>query len=176
MECNFMQFAKDSFSVALRERLAGLNPLRTVVVSGAQRPAVVVQENELPSSGAQLSECFYLEWGPAQPLAKTQAEAPIYQMECTISYFTEGTVESGVDRGRVLGELDRELLMICQPASTGKRDFSQSPSADLGTGVSWTLPSMADPKIAPDSPASGNERMTRIAKITAFFFPEVGAL
>lgn len=171
-----MQFAKDSFSVALRERLAALNPQRTVVVSGAQRPAVVVLENELPSSGGQLPECFYLEWGPAQPLAKTRPDGPMYQMECAISYFTEGAARSGVDRGRVLGELDRELLMICRPSSTGKRDFSQSPSADLGTGVSWTLPSMGDAKIAPDSPPSGTERMTRIAKVTVFFFPEVGAL
>jgi hypothetical protein len=171
-----MQFAKDSFSVAIRERLGALNPQRTVVVSGAQRPAVVVLENELPSSGGQLSECFYLEWGTTQPVAKTQPDAPMYQMECTISYFTEGSAQSGVDRGRVLGELDRELLMICQPPCTGKRDFSQSPSVDLGTGVSWTLPSMGDAKIAPDSPASGTERMTRIAKVTVFFFPEVGAL
>ena len=30
-----MQFAKDSFSMALRERLAGLNPARIVTLSGA---------------------------------------------------------------------------------------------------------------------------------------------
>ncbi len=36
-----MQFAKDSFYMALRERLASLNPQRTVTLNGATRPAVV---------------------------------------------------------------------------------------------------------------------------------------
>ena len=31
----FMQFAKDSFFLALQQRLAGLNPARTVTVNGA---------------------------------------------------------------------------------------------------------------------------------------------
>ena len=35
-----MQFAKDSFFLALQTRLAGLNPARTVTINGATVPAV----------------------------------------------------------------------------------------------------------------------------------------
>jgi hypothetical protein len=171
-----MQFAKDSFTIALRERLAGLNPARTVTLSGAQRPAVVVLENEIPSAREQQPDCFYLEWGPAQGVGKASIGSQMYQMECTITYFTEGTVESGVDRGRALGELDRELVMICQPPCTGKRDFSQSPSQNLGTGVMWTLPAMGEPKTAADLPASSLAKMVRVAAVTVFFFPEVESI
>lgn len=171
-----MQFAKDSFSVALRERLSALNPARTIVQGGAERPAVVVLENEAPCSAKRMPNCFYLEWGPAQAVKSTSARQPMYQMAGTISYFSVGTVPSGVDRGRVLGELDRELLMICRPPSTGKRDYSQSPSTDLGTSVVWTLPSMDEPKVAKDEPASVLARLERVAKLDLFFFPEVESL
>ena len=42
-----MQSAKDTFYVTLRDRLAALNPARTVVVRGMVRPGVLVEENEL---------------------------------------------------------------------------------------------------------------------------------
>jgi hypothetical protein len=51
-------------------------------------------------------------------------------------------VQSGVDRGRTLAALDMELTGICQPARTGKRDFTQTPSVDLGTNIFWTVPQL----------------------------------
>ena len=57
-----MQFAKDSFYVTLRERLAEVNPARTTVVDGVLRPAVVVGENE-SSDIAALDGTFRLSWG-----------------------------------------------------------------------------------------------------------------
>jgi hypothetical protein len=171
-----MQFAKDSFSIALRQRLAALNPARTVTVSGAQRPAVVVLENELPAPAEQLPQCFYLEWGQLQPVNAASVGRAMYQWECTISYFTEGTAQSGVDRGRTLGELDRELYLICQPPFTEKQDFRQAPSVDLGTGVIWTAPIMTEPKVAADGATSGTARLERTAQVSVFFFPEVDFL
>src|SRR5579883_1566813 len=65
-----MQFAKDSFAVALRERLAALNPGRTVTLGGVQRPAVVVRENEMPNAAEPAMECFYLEWGACRAVGE----------------------------------------------------------------------------------------------------------
>ena len=61
-----MQFAKDSFFLALQERLAGLNPARVVTVSGATVPAVVVLENLPPAYGERKPNTFYIEFGSAQ--------------------------------------------------------------------------------------------------------------
>ena len=61
-----MQFTKDSFYMALQQRLAALNPQRTITLSGATRPAVVVAENELVIPIVPLPEAFYIEWGAAQ--------------------------------------------------------------------------------------------------------------
>jgi hypothetical protein len=175
-----MQFAKDSFSVALRERLAALNPARTVTVSGVQRPAVVVLENELPSRAELQTECFYLDWGACKAI-DAGAQPALYGMDCLITYRSRGSVESGVDRGRVLGELDRELLMICQPLFTGKRDFSAAPAVDLGTGVFWTWPLIEVGSSAQASPPTLNERgkggapgvIEHAARMTVYFYPEV---
>ena len=65
----------------------------------------------------------------------------LMSLEAVISYYTLGTVQSMVDRGRVLAQLDDELLSICQPPNTEKRDYTQAPSADLGTSVFWGQPS-----------------------------------
>ena len=53
-----MQFAKDSFFLALQSRLAGLNPARTVTINGATVPAVLVVENLPPSLGEAVAEHF----------------------------------------------------------------------------------------------------------------------
>ncbi len=44
-----MQDARDTFYVALRGRLAAINPDRTIVVRGQVRPGILVEENELRS-------------------------------------------------------------------------------------------------------------------------------
>jgi hypothetical protein len=169
-----MQFAKDSFSMALRERLAALNPARTVKVSGALRPAVVVLENEMPSAAELLMDCFYLQWGALKLGDFDSGRTPICSIDCSILYRTRGIVESGVDRGRLLGELDRELLSICQPAFTKKVDFSRAPNADLGSGVSWGLPVIDTGSSAHEDHDAGV--VEHQAQLKVFFFPEVGSL
>src|SRR5580692_1250420 len=141
-----MQFAKDSFFLALQQRLAGLNPARTVTVNGATVPAVLVAENLPPASAEPLPNAF-----------------------------------------------DIELLGICQPTNTEKFDYTQSPSADLGTSVFWNQPAFQE------ATTSGVEENTlayqgravrramyeqdyqdgraeRRAGLTVFFFSEVTLL
>ena len=166
-----MQFAKDSFYAALRERLAALNPARTVVLNGSERPAIIVVENELPNATRWLPNTFYLEWGGIKIVQCKSGTPPITGLECVITYATEGSIASGVDRGRGLGELDAELLQMCQPCHTEKRDFRQSPSADLGTGVFWSLPEFQKSTSAGEL-TSRTARLERKAAVSVFFFPE----
>jgi hypothetical protein len=188
-----MQFAKDSFFLALQQRLAGLNPSRTVTLNGATVPAVLAVENLPPGSAEPQPNTFYIEWGAAAVVEGHAGNAPLMSVECVISYYTLGTVQSMVDRGRVLGELDNELLGICQPTNTEKQDYTQSPSLDLGTSVFWNQP------VFEQSTTSGVEdntlayqgravrramyeqayqdgRAERRAGLTVFFFSEVTLL
>lgn len=167
-----MQFAKDSFYAVLRERLAALNPARTVIWNGAERPGLIVLENEQPNSVEQLAETFYLEWGPGKPAAQAGGAKPILALSCTFRYYTTGSSESGVDRGRKLGEMDAELLQICQPCHTPKRDYRQSPSADLGTGLFWTVPEFGAVSESGKGGYAIRARQERAASLTVFFFPE----
>ncbi|MBZ5706612.1 MAG: hypothetical protein LAN63_14780 [Acidobacteriia bacterium] len=171
-----MQFAKDSFYMALRERLAALNPNRMVTLSGATRPAVIVAENELVIPIEPLTDAFYLEWGAVRMVDRQAGSRALMQMECLISYHTLGTCESGVDRGRTLTALDMELMSICQPQRTSKRDFTQSPSIDLGTSVLWTALDLGEVSGSEGPPGltrgSQRVRLERKARLQVFFFAE----
>jgi hypothetical protein len=206
-----MQSAKDSFYVALRDRLAALNPQRTVFLNGVTRPAVIVVENEYITAAGPLPEAFYLDWESAQPVVSMRngpgsperlglafwggsGPPPLLSLECTISYWTGGSADQqGVDRGRVLAQLDSELLAICSPPSTVKYDCSQTPPVDLGTKVLWTLPElrlktqaqlqgaaplwtvMGDQLIGSPSDSVPVIRLERAASLTIFFYPEAGS-
>ena len=56
-----MQNAKDSFYMALRTRLAALNPERTILLRGAVRPGILVEEAEAPFASCP-SDVFVLRW------------------------------------------------------------------------------------------------------------------
>ena len=56
-----MQNAKDSFYMALRTRLTAINPERTVLLRGAIRPGILVEEAEAPFSQLP-SDVFVLRW------------------------------------------------------------------------------------------------------------------
>ncbi len=186
-----MQFAKDSFFLALQRRLAGLNPARTVTVNGATVPAVLVVENLPPSSAEPQPNTFYIEWGAAEVMEGHAGTGPLMGLNVVISYYSVGSVRSKVDRGRLLAQLDDELLGICQPPSTAKRDYTQAPSADLGSSVFWGQPSFAEGKGGgmfwgqvsfPERVKSGvtdaaeslqDARVERKAKLTMYFFSEV---
>ena len=166
-----MQFAKDSFYVALRDRLAALNPAHVVYLDGANRPAAIVTENQTPASAVPFDNAFYLRWGAARVVPGTQrARRPIMALDCVISYRTSGTADNSFsDRGRTLAALDLELLTIASPGTTAKQDFSQTPVLDLGTKVLWRRPVFSDVE------AIGTE-LRRAAAVTIFFFPEADLL
>src|SRR5437763_10731285 len=130
-----MQTIKDSFYIALRDRLAALNPARTVTVLGVTRPAVLVIENELADSAPLLPEAFYLSWGSCDSASGTERlDSPLLQLACEITYWTQGSDDlSGQDRGRTLAQLDSELLAIATPPRAALKDHAQSPAVDLGT-------------------------------------------
>ncbi|MFZ1008827.1 MAG: hypothetical protein WAN65_18455 [Candidatus Sulfotelmatobacter sp.] len=188
-----MQFAKDSFFLTLQQRLAALNPARTVTINGATVPAVLVAENLPPPSAEPQPNVFYIEWGTATVIDGHAGDAALMSLQCVVSYYTLGTVQSMVDRGRVLGQLDGELLAICQPTNTEKYDYTQSPSVDLGTTVFWNQPSFQEattsgvedntsayqgraPRRAMYEQAYQDGRVERRAGLTVFFFSEVTLL
>lgn len=172
-----MQAAKDSFFMALRERLAGLNPSRTVLVDGVAVPGILVRENMEPQLAEAQAGTFYIDFGAVQV---AESSRPILGIDCRIWYASEGTVAAGVDRGRVLAEMDSELLGICSPPHAEMRDYSQAPSADLGSGVFWTMPSLSaapgDSPVAKQQRGASAARIARFAELKLYFFlPEVGA-
>ena len=118
-----MQLAKDSFYLALRDRLAALNPERTVVVGGVERPAILVSENEPQNAAAPLPNAYYLSWGPPRIVPGSEdAACPLMMMECRVSYRAGSLMAGAVDRGRILCEFDTELLCLLIPPRTAKLD------------------------------------------------------
>ena len=163
-----MQFSKDSFYIALRTRLAVVNPGRTVTLQGVVRPAVYVVENEPLISAAPPTECFAISFGGAHAVAEMSgAKRPLIALDCEIAYRTAGSATSlNTDRGRTLAALDLELLQICAPPSVAKQNYSVTPSVALGTQVLWQRPQLAAMQQAGDE-------LRRIAKTTVFFYPEM---
>ncbi len=155
-----MQNAKDSFYGALRTRLAALNPERTVLLRGAVRPGIFVEEAEAPMSPLP-NDVFVLRWlglGTDVDLSSAMAAE-----ECEILYQTCGTQAfGGLDRGRALSEMDskkciahaRALLHAqaqlhraaagrnAHAASSGtspsSRRSSRSATASAGPQKSWS--------------------------------------
>src|SRR5690349_13560540 len=127
-----MQATKDSFYVALRDRLVVVNPNRTVTLDGVTRPAIAVVENEPPTGAPPPCNTYYLTWGNVQ--AAKPGTGSLTALECTIVYRTQGSAEiANLDRGRELAGLDSDLLAICSPPQTAKCDYSSGSAAPLGT-------------------------------------------
>lgn len=160
-----MQTTKDTFYVALRDRLVQFDPQLTITIDGATRPAIVVVENEPPSSLERQNDAFYIEWGMAR--AVHTASSTLMAMDCTISYTSAGDVNTGgVGRGRDLGRLDTDLLAICAPAQAYKCDYSSGPPTQLGSYIFWSIPEVTTVKT--EAARTGHE-----AHITIWFYPEV---
>jgi len=173
-----MQAAKDSFFMALRSRLAALNPERVIAIDGQTVPGIVVRENMEPRFNEAHPEVFYLDWGE---FLIAESSRPMLAMDCSIWYASEGTSGgTGVDRGRMLAQMDVELLKICDPPHTELADYSQTPSADLGSGIFWTVPEIGrdpgDSPIAKQGWSAGTARVAHYAQLKVYFFlPEVDA-
>jgi hypothetical protein len=159
-----MQAAKDTFLKTLADRLAAVNPARTVTLDGAARPAVIALENESPLPANAELETFLLSWEGA---GKVSPDASLMYMDCKLSYGCQGT--DGMlrtDRGRILTAMDRELMQMCQPRSTQKCDYTQTPPSPLGSAIFWIPPVIG-------APSETNGVLQRMATVRLFFFPEV---
>ncbi len=160
-----MQATKDSFYVALRDRLVKMDPNLTMVVDGATRPAIVVLENEPPNSLDRQNDAFYLDWGGVR--AVQPATSTLSAMDCTITYSSAGQQDTGgVGRGRDLASLDANLLGMCAPPQAQKYDYSSGTPADLGSYIFWSAPDLKTAKVKAS-------QVGREAHVTVFFYPEV---
>lgn len=133
-----MTDAKDTFYIALRNRLAIANPQRTMVARGAQRPGILVEEAE-PAASKMPLDVYVLRWtgvGRDASLPQTMT-----LLNCEIHYSTAGSDSAcGLDRGRALATMDSEILQILSPTSTPTMDVSATPAAATGTTTFWTEP------------------------------------
>jgi hypothetical protein len=160
-----MQNAKDSFYMALRNRLASLNPERTILIRGALRPGIVVEEAEAPF--AQLpADVFVVRWlslGVDVDLASNMVA-----QECEISYCTCGSQSfGGLDRGRALSAMDTEITALLQPFHTPKMSYMATPPAQMLTQVFWDEP-VFTPCI------TQRDRISRSVKVMVYSYQEQG--
>jgi hypothetical protein len=136
-----MQAAKDSFFRALQARLATVNPARTIPLDGVVRPAILVVENEPYPPPKLFFNTFYIHWLGAPAVREFSATlAPRYSLSAQLEYFVQGTPSlqrTFADRGRLLSQLDRELLEILFPGATEKLDHTAVPPLPLGSQVLW---------------------------------------
>jgi hypothetical protein len=160
-----MQNAKDSFYMALRTRLTTINPERTILMRGAVRPGILVEEAEAPFSQLP-NDVFVLRWqglGEDVDLAATMAAA-----DCEILYQTCGTQSfGGLDRGRALSAMDEELTAMLQPFYTPKMNYVATPPAAMLTQVFWDEPAFM-PIVA------ARDQLSRSARVTVYSYQEQG--
>lgn len=160
-----MQNAKDTFYMALRSRLAALNPERTIMLRGAVRPGILVEEAEAPFTQLP-NDVFILRWlGHG---ADIDLASYLIAEECEIVYHTCGCQTfGGLDRGRALSEMDSELLKLLQPFSTRKTSYTSHSPAELTTQVFWDEP-LFSPMV------TQRDRLSRSAKIMVYSYQEAG--
>jgi hypothetical protein len=160
-----MQNAKDSFYMTLRTRLAAINPNRTVLLRGAVRPGILVEEAEATFSQLP-NDVFILRWlglGIDTDLGSTMAAK-----ECEIVYQTCGTQSfGGLDRGRSLSEMDEELVAMLQPFYTPKINYTVQPPAAMLTQIFWDEPGFTPVVVQRD-------RLSRSAKVMVYSYQEQG--
>lgn len=151
--------------MVLRTRLATVNPERTILLRGAVRPGILVEEAEAPMSQLP-NDVFVLRWlglGTDADLPATMAGE-----QCEILYQTCGTESfGGLDRGRSLSQMDEELLAIIAPYHTPKLNFTATPPATMLTQVFWDEPAFAPIVIQRD-------RLSRTATLLIYSYQEQG--
>jgi hypothetical protein len=160
-----MQNAKDSFYMALRSRLTAVNPQRTIMLRGAVRPGILVEEAEAVFSQAA-NDVFILRWlGMGIDLDLPSA---MVAAECEIGYQTCGCQSfGGLDRGRALSAMDEELIAMLQPFFTPKLSYMATPPAAMLTNVFWDEPVLG-PVI------TQRDRLSRSVKVMIYSYQEQG--
>ena len=160
-----MQNAKDSFYMALRTRLAAINPERTILLRGTVRPGILAEEAEAPLSQLP-NDVFVLRWlglGVDFDLGSTMVAE-----QCEVIYQSCGTQSfGGLARGRVLSEMDEELTAMVQPFYTPKLNYATTPPALMMTNVFWDEPGFG-PIVAQ------RDLLSRSAKVMVYSYQERG--
>ncbi len=151
--------------MALRTRLALINPERTILLRGAVRPGILVEEAEAPFSQLP-SDVYVLRWlglGVDSDLTSTMTAE-----QCEILYQTCGTQSfGGLDRGRLLSEMDEEVTAMVHPFYTPKLNYTATPPAAMLSNVFWNEPTF--------SPiVTQRDRLSRSANVTVFSYQEQG--
>jgi hypothetical protein len=160
-----MQNAKDTFYITLRNRLAVLNPVRTITLRGITRPGILVEEAEA-SMAEPLLDAFTLRWTKLE--TDLQLPLALAQLTCEIHYASAGTqANGGLDRGRALEEMDYELTQLLCPSSATKFNYTQTPAMQMNTSIFWSQPIFA-------GATAVRERMERVATVNVFAFQEQG--
>ena len=160
-----MQNAKDSFYIALRTRLAVVNPKRTILLRGSLRPGILVEEAEAPFTQLP-NDVFVVRWlGLGTDLDLSSA---MTAQECEVVYQTCGTQAfGGLDRGRALSGMDEEVIAMLQPSCTPKLNYAVQPAAPMLTQVFWDEP-VFTPVVAL------RDRLSRSAKVVIYSYQEQG--
>jgi hypothetical protein len=164
-----MQHTKDTFYITLRDRIAALNPARTVLVRGVSRPAVLVEENELPSVYEQPGT-FRLRWTDLN--VDPRGDQPLAAMHCEIRYATAGnSANGGMDRGRLLAAMDAELSAAINtaPQRAAKINYIASGATAMQTNVFWN-------NVVFNTAETKDERLERVATVEVFCYQEAGEL
>ena len=137
--------------------MGNVNPDRKMLVRGALRPAILVEDAE-PVSGKMPPDVYVLRWtelGSDASLPQTMAT-----MRCEIHYGTVGTEDAcGLDRGRILAAMDADLSEVLKPPSTPGMNYTSTPATATGVTVFWTEPLFGPTKTTRDS-------LERVASVT----------
>src|SRR5271166_4277501 len=160
-----MQNAKDSFYMALRTRLAAINPERTILLRGTVRPGILVEEAE--SSPGQLpNDVFVLRWTDLG--VDMDLGSKMTAVGCEILYQTCGTQGfGGLDRGRALSEMDEELMAMIEPFYTPKLNYTATPPAAMLTQVFWDEPAFSQL-------VTQRDQLSRSASLMVYSYQEQG--
>ena len=166
-----MQAAKDSFFRALQGRLAIVNPGRTIDLEGIARPAILVVENEPYPPHKLFFNTFYIHWLGAPGVREfIGTSPPRYEQLAQIDYFVQGTAalqRPFADRGRLIGQLDSELVQILFPGYTAKLNLTVIPPQSLGSHVMWSW----TPDLRTISQGEGSI-LQRLATVNVSFYLE----
>ena len=160
-----MQNAKDSFYMALRTRLNAINPERTILLRGAVRPGILVEEAEAPFSQLP-NDVFVLRWlGLAVDM---DLVSTMTGEQCEVVYQTCGTQSfGGLDRGRALSAMDEELMAMVQPFLHRKAELRDYAAAAMLTQVFWD-----EPVFSPI--VTQRDRLSRSATMLIYSYQEQG--
>lgn len=160
-----MQNAQNTFYIALRDRLAALNPNRTIYLRGVTRPGILVEGNEFVVA-QRPSDVFVLRWVGLH--SDPYLSDVLVQMKCEISYMTEGTAGNlGMDRGAMLTEMDVELMSMLQPNTAQKANYGPIPNIPMETQIFWSEVTFQPLQVERD-------RLSRVAMVSVFSYLEVG--